>query len=454
MRPRTESLLDTIAALATPAGRSALAVLRLSGDRTRQILCSVARGLPEPLRTRRPYLVSLVDGSGAVLDRGLATFFARPASATGEDVAEFSVHGGPVVVGRLLEALVRAGARLARPGEFTQRAFLHGKIDLLEAQAVSDLIEARTGTAARVSARRLEGSLSRGLLRLREGLLSAAARLAATIDFAEDVGEAVDPDTLRLLSSAAQELARLSASYETGRLLSSGCRVAILGRPNAGKSTLFNALLGNARAIVTDVPGTTRDTLEAPVDVGGIPVELVDTAGLRETEDPVERLGVARAHAAGRDSDAVLYVFDAGAGWSREDAGAIAGLDGKLVFLIANKIDTLAAARSALPPEAFPVCGLSADAGERLHALLRDGLARDVSTEASSEILSSLRERDLVDRARAALCETLGALSRGDSPEYAAAHLEEALAALADLFGETTAEDVLERLFSTFCVGK
>jgi len=314
MRPRTDSLLDTIAALATPAGRSALAVVRVSGRRTQEILSAVAPGLPESLIARHPYLASLADVSGDALDRGLVTFFAAPASATGEDVAEFSVHGSPIVIGRLLKALVCAGARLARPGEFTERAFLLGKVDLLEAQAVSDLIEARTETAARFSARRLEGRLSRRLTRLREDLLSAAAGLAATIDFAEDVGESLEQETLRLLSSAADDLTRLSASYETGRLLWAGCRVAILGRPNAGKSTLFNALVGSARAIVTDVPGTTRDTLEGAIDVAGIPIELVDTAGLRETEDPVEKIGVARAREAGRGSDAVLYVIDAGQG--------------------------------------------------------------------------------------------------------------------------------------------
>ncbi len=454
MRPPSDSLLDTIAALATPAGRSALAVVRVSGRRTREILSAVARGIPEPLLPRHPYLASLADASGETLDRGLVTFFAAPASATGEDVAEFSVHGSPIVTRRLLQALVCAGARMARAGEFTERAFLSGKIDLLEAQAVADLIEARTETAARVSARRLEGRLSQRLARLREHLLSAAARLAATIDFAEDVGEAVDKETRRLLASAADELAQLSASYETGRLLSAGCRVAILGRPNAGKSTLFNALVGSARAIVTEVPGTTRDTLEAAVDIAGIPVVLVDTAGLRETEDPVEKIGVARAREAGQGSDAVLYVFDAGAGWSPEDSSVLSALDGKPVFLVANKIDTLGGAQRAFPREAVSLCGLSAEAGQKLYALLEEGLASRVLTDVTSEVLSCLRERDLIERARGAVCETLSSLAHEDSPEYAATHLEEALAALADLFGETTAEDVLQRIFSTFCIGK
>src|SRR5262245_36232559 len=272
MRPKTESVLDTIAALATPVGKSALAILRVSGAESGRILREVTRGLPQRVEPRHPYLVSFVNARGGVLDRGLATFFAAPASSTGENAAELSIHGSPVVAGRLLAALASAGARAARPGEFTERAFLLGKMDLVEAEAVRDLIEARTEAAARQSARRLDGALSRKLASVREDLIHSAAALASTIDFAEDVGETLPRGTRAKLESAASALAGLAASYETGRLLSAGCRVAILGRPNAGKSTLFNALLGSSRAIVTDVPGTPRDTLHATVDIRGVPV--------------------------------------------------------------------------------------------------------------------------------------------------------------------------------------
>jgi tRNA modification GTPase len=455
MRPYTDSVLDTIAALATPVGRSALALLRVSGPESGRILRAVTRGLPEELAPRHPTLVSFVDGGGEVIDRGLATYFAGPASSTGEDAAELSIHGSPVVAERVLGALIAAGARAARPGEFTERAFLLGKMDLVEAEAVRDLIEARTETAARLSARRLEGSLSRLLGEVREDLLAAAAGLAATIDFSEDVGEAVSPETLSRIEAAGETLGRLAASYETGRLLSAGCRVAIVGRPNAGKSTLFNALVGSSRAIVTDVPGTTRDTLHATADVRGIPVELVDTAGLRETEDTVESIGVRRAWEAAEASDMVLYVFDAAVGWTPEDAAALGRLDGAPALVIANKIDKVSGSPLAgAPPGATPLSGISPEAGHRLHELLEERIARDVSTDAASEVLASLRQRDLVERARAAATETLAALARGESPEYAATHLDAALAALADLAGETTAEDVLRQIFATFCIGK
>lgn len=453
MRPSTDFLLDTIAAQATPAGRSALALLRLSGPETGRILAAVT-GMEKPFAPRRATLVTFRADSGEVLDRGLLTFFPAPGSYTGEDVGELSVHGSPAVAARLLKALLCAGARLARPGEFTERAFHHGKMDLLRAEAVSDLIEARTGAAARASARRLEGALSARLSAVREDLLTAAARLCAAVDFSEDVGEAVPPAVLAQLSCALETLSRLSATYETGRLLSAGCRVAILGRPNAGKSTLFNALAGSARAIVTDVPGTTRDTLEAGVDVKGIPVAIVDTAGLRETEDIVERIGVARARREGETADAILYVFDAAEGWTEQDAAALASFDGAPVAVVANKIDRLGSAPFSGPPGATALCGLAPEAGETLSGLLAARLAAGLETESASEVLGSLRQRELVDRAREGAAGALTALEEGVSPEYAATHLHAALDALSDVFGETTSEHVLQRIFSTFCIGK
>jgi tRNA modification GTPase len=457
MRPSSESLLDTIAALATPLGRSALAIVRLSGDRTRAILATVAPELPDPIEPRRPHLVALTRADGEILDRGLVTLIAAPASFTGEDLAEISVHGSPVVVERLLRALIVAGARPARPGEFTERAYRLGKMDLVEAEAIRDLIESRTEGAARAGAKRLAGALSARLAEAREDLLAASAGLTATIDFAEDVGEEVDPSVAARLRSARDVLARLAASYETGRLLSAGCRVVILGKPNAGKSTLFNALVGTARAIVTEVPGTTRDTLEATIDVGGVPVDLVDTAGLRETDDRVERIGVERAREEGEKAAAILYVYDASEGWTDADRGAVAALDGRPVAIVANKIDRMAGGSGVLVedlPPPLPLCGLAPDAGATLRSLLERTITPGLTSDATAEVLASVRQRDLVERARFAANEALQALDRGVSPEYVATHVDSGLAALADVFGETTSEEVLQRIFSTFCIGK
>ena len=450
---RDSSSLDTIVAPATPTGRSALALVRISGSDAVRILLALAPALSEPPPQRRPTLVSLKDAAGETIDRGLATLFAAPASSTGEDVVELSVHGSPAVVERLLTSAAEAGARLARPGEFTERAFRSGKIDLLRAEAIRDLIEARTPAAARLSACRLEGALSRRLGGIREHLLAACAGLEAAIDFAEDVGERLDPAVEARLCAALGELERLISSYRTGRLLSVGCRVAILGRPNAGKSTLFNALLGTGRAIVTEIPGTTRDALEGSIDVRGIPVTLVDTAGLHSASDPVERLGVERAREEGRRADAILYVFDASLGWTDEDEAVWSHGDSPRA-LVANKADRLPAGWSPTPSHAVPLCGLSEGAGAALRELLGRTIADGVKTEETSEVLSTLRQRDLVERARLATRDARVALAEGLSPEYAVTHCHAALDALAGLVGETTSEDVLRELFATFCIGK
>ena len=456
----SDSLLDTIVAPATPFGKSALALLRLSGRDTLRILRALAPELPVRPEPRRAYLRTLRDQAGEPIDTGLVTFFPGPASVTGEDVGELSAHGSPAAVQRLLRAAVDAGARMARPGEFTERAFRSGKIDLVRAEAVRELIEAKTPAAAAASARRLAGRLSERIQAVRDDLLTASAGLAAAVDFAEDVGEAVDPAVEKALEGAAGALARLSASYETGRLLAEGCRVVILGRPNAGKSTLFNALVGSERAIVTEIPGTTRDALEAAIDVRGIPVTVVDTAGLRESGDLVERIGVERARAEAERADAVLYVFDAAAGWGIEDDRALESLDaedgapGTPRMLVANKIDRAGTPAGDSPP-ATRVCGLEPqEAASRLRRLLEETLAESVSIEESSEVLGTLRQRNLVDDARCAAEQTLAALRDGLSPEYAATHCHAALDSLADLVGETTSEDVLERVFASFCIGK
>jgi len=458
MRP-SDALLDTIVAPATPAGRSAIALVRLSGPDTRRILAALAPRFPASPSPRRPSLVLLVDGAGAPIDTALVTYFAAPASMTGEDVGEISVHGSPAVVQRLLRAASALGARLARPGEFTERAFRSGKIDLLRAEAVRDLIEAKTAAAAAAGARRLAGSLSEAAGRVRDRLLDAWAGLAAAIDFSDDVGEAVPQSVEAALSAAIAELTRLSASYETGRLLSEGCRVAILGAPNVGKSTLFNAAVGSERAIVTELAGTTRDTLEALLDVGGVPVTLIDTAGLHASEDPVERIGVARALGEAERADALVYVFDASEGFSEADARRLAEIDaGELAekprLLIANKADRREPGAPELPGRAQLLYGLAPDAGERLRALVSAMVSDSIRGEDVSEVLGTLRQKNLVEEARRAAGETLAALRDGVSPEFAATHCHAALDALADLVGETTSDDVLTRLFASFCIGK
>ncbi|HKD16877.1 MAG TPA: GTPase, partial [Thermoanaerobaculia bacterium] len=354
----------------------------------------------------------------------------------------------------LLTAVLAAGARPARPGEFTERAFRSGRIDLVRAEAVRDLIEARTPAAARASARRLSGALSRRIEDVRAKLLAASAALAAAIDFSDDVGDGADGPVRMRLAEALSELDRLAATARPGRLLAHGCRAAILGPPNAGKSTLFNAALGRDRAIVTEIAGTTRDTLEAELDLGGVPVTLVDTAGLRATNDLVEAIGVERAREEARRADVVVYVFDASAGPGAGDEEALALASDAPKVLVANKADRLPSSPSSMPEGAALLCGIAPDAGAAVRDMIAKAITAGVATDGSSEMLGSLRQADLVGRARAATADALAALERGVSAEYAATHCHAALDALADLVGETTSDDVLASVFSTFCIGK
>jgi tRNA modification GTPase len=285
-------------------------------------------------------------------------------------------------------------------------------------------------------------------------LLGASVALSAAIDFSEDVGEAVAPAALEALGRASAALCALAATARIGMLLSHGCRVAILGRPNAGKSTLFNALVGSERAIVTEIPGTTRDTLEATVDLQGVPVTLVDTAGLRHTRDIVESIGVARAREEAARADAIVYVFDAAQGLDAEDERELAGARTALCILVANKADRRSSNAPPLPAGAKLLCGLRPDVGLTLREILSEAIASGISTDATSEVLGSIRQRDLVLRAGCAAESAIQALDEGASPEYAAAHCAEALDALADLTGETTSEEILARVFETFCIGK
>ena len=448
-----DAFLDTIAALATPAGRSALAVVRISGPESTRILSALAPEISPPIEERRPRRVILAEG-GAPIDEALVTLLPAASSPTGEDVVEISLHGSPMAVKRLLTAAIAAGARAARPGEFTERAFRAGRIDLVRAEAVRELIEARTPAAARASARRLSGALSRRIEQVRGKLLAASAILAALIDFSDDVGEDAEGPVREALSEALLELDRLAATGRSGRLLAHGCRAAILGPPNAGKSTLFNAALGRDRAIVTEIAGTTRDTLEAELDVGGVPVTLVDTAGLRATRDVVESIGVERAREEALRADVVVYVFDASDGFGDGGEPVLALASGAAKILVANKADRRSAAAPPMPEGARLLCGIAPDAGTAVRRWIAEAVAAGVSTDGSSEMLGSLRQADLVGRARTEAAEALAALERGTSPEYAATHCHAALDALADLVGETTPDDVLASLFSTFCVGK
>jgi tRNA modification GTPase len=436
---------DPIVALATAAGRSALAVVRLSGDGAFEIARRVIAGFAaEPPRTAT--LATFHAADGTPIDRGLYLTFPAPASYTGEDMVELSCHGGLSVPPRLLIALEAAGARPAAPGEFTRRAVLNGKLDLVQAEAVGDLIDATAPAQARVALEQLEGGLSRRLGELRESLLNLQAMLGYEIDFpGEDDGPVPVERIAAGAADVSQRIERLIATAPAGQRLREGALVVLAGRPNAGKSSLFNALLGTDRALVTEIPGTTRDAIEAHTDVLGWPVRLVDTAGLWESESAIDRLGVEVSRRYLAAADLVLLCIE---GIRPLGADEVELLPGRRVLLARTKADLYTAAAD----------GVSVRTGHGLDTL-RQRLAAELFGGAVSLIdlepgLTRERHRTALARAREALADAQPHLLRGGDPVLASHHVREAVLALDELLGAFDVEEVLGRVFASFCVGK
>ncbi len=455
---------DTIAALSTPRGPGAIGILRLSGPEAVEVAQRCFR--PEdgrPLRSHPPRTLvygRLLDRGGEVIDRVLCTFSPGPGSYTGEDTAELHCHGSPCVLSLGLEALFAAGARQARAGEFTRRAFLNGKMDLTQAEAVGDLLEATSRESVRNAAGQLSGALSGRIGEIYSALTDVMAHFYAVLDYPD---EDIDPFRMDTLLSALtrqeEELDSLLASCRRGRLLTGGIACVIAGRPNAGKSSLLNALAGYERAIVTDIPGTTRDTVEVAVELEGLPFRLIDTAGLRESADPIERLGTRRSRQAMEEADLILVVWDSSAGVEEEDrellrqAMALAP-----VILVWSKEDLAEGTSPDLSflPEPPPLVALSARTGEGLAQLerLAAGLFAGDGERGYGRVLTNARQEEAATRALAAVRRAREALLAGMTPDALLTDVEEAMAALGELTGRSVAEDVTERIFARFCVGK
>lgn len=449
MRPARVADLDTIVAPATPLARSAIAVVRLSGSKALEIARMLAPAIGEAPPPRTAVLADL-RADGKVFDQGLVTFFPGPASYTGEDVVEISLHGNPVLVRRLLSAAEAAGARAAAAGEFTRRAFVAGKLSLAQAEAVAELVEARSEAEARGALGRLAERSPRALAGIRDALVTAHALWTAAIDFPEQAGEE-DPEAIAPhLESAREALDRLAGGADVAARIRSGIRVVVSGPPNAGKSTIFNGLVGYERAIVSPAPGTTRDTLESDLEIAGLPVRLVDTAGLRDSADALESTGIKRSRSELAGADLVVWVHDASLPWSGAEPEEWASIASPRRILVFNKSD-LAPVREDVG--AIALCALSPDAPATLAAEIARRLVEDFPPEAAGAAVSR-RQRDLLFRAARAVRSAQDALARGERAEIAVLSVEEALGALSDLAGETTTEDVLDRIFAAFCIGK
>lgn len=451
---------DTIAAIATPVGTGGIGVVRISGPQALWIARRVTRRSRDP-KPRYAHLARVYDGNNDLIDQALLLFMPGPGSYTGEDVAELSCHGGPVALRRVLDSILAAGARPAGPGEFTLRAFLNGRLDLAQAEAVADLVAAPTPAALAVAANQLAGRLSDAVREMRSACLDLLAQMEAEVDFDEDEVPAMDRAVVAAaLDSLHQRLEEALASAGRGIMQRHGVRVALVGSPNVGKSSLMNALLSTDRAIVTEIPGTTRDVLEESFDLDGVPIVLNDTAGLRETHDPVETLGVERSSRALEGSDAAVLVLDASRPLLRNDETAAARVRqaAKPTIVALNKRDLPHAVRADdvddLVPDA-PIVRTAAireDVSE-LRQALRHVIGL-VGADGGLALVASVRHQEALTRARDELAGARSAVADDEPSDFISIGVRGAVNALGEITGESATEDLLDVIFSKFCIGK
>lgn len=457
---REPSANETIVAISTPPGRGGIGIVRLSGPRSMEIAAPLfkLRGNLEHARAR--FAEILDPETQAKLDEAVVTYFAGPNSYTGEDIVEIAAHASPVVLDLLVRQSLARGATLAQPGEFTERAFLSGRMDLTQAEAVRDLIESQTLYQARVAAQQLGGALSRRVKPIKQSLVKLIAVLEAGIDFAEDdVDVTPNAEIMACIDTIAAPLAELGASFEQGRIVHSGLALAIVGRPNVGKSSLFNRLVERERAIVTAMPGTTRDLVTERVAIGGIPIELVDTAGLREAADEAESIGIQKSREALADADLVLVVLDGSAAMHRDEADLIASLAGRRAIVVYNKTDLLVLLPKPLAPAevdgmlTIQTSALTGNGVDNLRSAILE-LVRSSNSGSEDGMLTSMRHHQAVAAALQGLTAAKEAVAVKTPHEMLLLDLYTTLRQLDSLTGETTPDDVLNLIFSTFCIGK
>lgn len=458
---------DTIAAISTPPGEGGIGIVRISGPNAREIGSAVFRfkkSVKEPQSHHLYYGYVTNPEDGRIVDEALIAFMFAPCTYTREDVVEINCHGGALPVSKTLGLVLAAGARMAEPGEFTQRAFLNGRIDLAQAEAVIQIIRAKTETAMVLGIAQLQGRLSGVVREIRQALLKILAHMEASIDYPEhqDVEELAREQIVSGVEPALSGIAALLETADRGRILREGIRTAIVGRPNVGKSSLLNALLHEQRAIVTAVPGTTRDVLEESINLGGVALTIIDTAGIRETADQVERIGVARSRAALEKADLVLFVMDASHPISPGDREILAAVGDRPCIVVANKTDLLKNTQETLhniienvyPRTVVPMSLLLETGLAALEQTIIDIVFRGEVIAPEHTMVTSTRHKDALRRAQQSLQDMLSALKEGFAIDLLAIDLHAAMDALGEITGEAVREDLAEEIFRNFCIGK
>jgi tRNA modification GTPase len=457
----------TIVALATPLGRSGIGVIRLSGKDSLPIATKLAGEDRFEFKPRYAHLKQLCDpDTSEVIDEVVITYFKAPHSFTGEDIVEISCHGSPVLLRQVIDLCLKLGARMADAGEFSLRALANGRMNLAQAEAIRDLIDAQTTASARQAVRQLQGEFSNQLQPIKDDLLDVIVVLESALEFVEDDLPEMQAATIKTrLIDIADEIGKIAATFQAGKLIREGLRVALVGRPNVGKSSLFNALLGSDRAIVTEIAGTTRDQIHERFTIDNIPISLIDTAGLRDTADTVESIGVERSRRTMADADLVIAMLDVSEEETDEDESILESVAELNHVVVVNKVDIASAkeveelvrhTRSQIDNPKSPIVPVSAKTGEGLDVLKRaivEPFAPE-NQETSGFLVSDARHHDLLIRAQSEVEHSLSLLEQKTSEEIVLIGLHNALRYLGQITGETTTEDMLTRIFATFCIGK